>query len=77
MQFFGGEALICTEFFRGKPIFYGSLLGVRRKLKSSSGGYAIAHYMNVRTLLTVLVVLLVIVNCNDDSGSEFKLYNLR
>ena len=66
MQFFGCEALIYTEFFRSKPIFYGSLLGVRRKLKSSSWGYAIAHYKNVRALLTVLVVLLVIVNCKDD-----------
>ena len=62
MEFFGGEALIYTKFFMGKPIFCGSLLGVGRNLKSSTEGYVIAHYKNVRALLTVLVVLLVIVN---------------
>ena len=51
MEFFGGEALIFTKFFRCKPIFFTDMTqffrgecnfsqssGERRKVKSSTGG---------------------------------------
>ena len=38
MEFFGGEALIYTKFFMGKPIFCGSLLGVGRNLSPQPRG---------------------------------------
>ena len=37
MEYFGGEALIFTKFFRGKPIFHGNSSGVKAILANLQG----------------------------------------
>ena len=59
MEFFGGEALIFTKFFRGKPIFFTDMTqffrgecnfsqssGERKKVKSSTGGGGEVRILN-------------------------------